>query len=92
MSASSDFRTWLNAPVVALLNQLIAQEAKIMAALDDLKAADAAIQTAVTAAIDLINKMRAGSVADADVEAVVADLQKAATALSGAVTPPPPAA
>ncbi len=65
---------------------------QIMSTLTDLQAADAAIKAAVMSAITLIESLHAavppGSVAAADVEAVVADLNAAASALSGA-TPQP---
>ena len=59
---------------------------KIMSVLDDLNTADAAIQAAVNSAIDLIKSLHTnpGSVTDAEVEAEVAKLQAAASALSAA--------
>lgn len=70
------------------LNQIQAKETKMAAALADLQAAEAAVAAAVQSAITLIQGMKAGSVADADVEAVVTQLQTAAGALSAAVTAP----
>ncbi len=63
----------------------------IMSTLSDLQAADAAITAAVAKAVALIQMLHtapAGTVSDAEVEAVVADLNAAATALGGA-TPQP---
>jgi hypothetical protein len=63
----------------------------IMSTLSDLQAADAAIKSAIASAITLIQSLHmgaGGSVSDADVEAVVSDLNAAATAL-GAATPQP---
>lgn len=72
---------------VSLINL---KEGSIVSTLSDLQAADAAIKAAVAAAITLIQSlhMGAGTVSDADVEAVVADLNAAATAL-GAAAPQP---
>jgi len=61
-----------------------------MSTLTDLQAADAAIKAAVQSAITLIQSLHsgAGTVSDAEVEAVVSDLNAAAAALGGA-TPSP---
>lgn len=61
-----------------------------MALVDDLKAADAQIQAAVQNAIALIQQLHSGggSVADTDVQAVITDLQNAASALSAAKPTP----
>jgi hypothetical protein len=69
---------------------LTSNEAKIMSTLSDLQAADTAIKNAVQAAITLIQSLHtgAGTVSDAEVEAVVADLNAAATALGGAMPSP----
>ena len=74
----------------AKVDLVLQKETQAMAVLDDLQAADAAIQAAVQSAITLIQSLHTGtgSVSDADVEKVVADLNAAATALSGA-TPQP---
>lgn len=64
-----------------------------MAALDDLKAAEASVATAVQNAITLIQNLQSGSVPAADVETVVSELNAAAQSLNsatGAVTNPPP--
>ncbi len=61
-----------------------------MAALDDLKAATAKVQTSIDAAVTLIGQLRiapAGT-SDADVEAVVTELNTASAALDAAVNPP----
>ncbi len=92
--------TWLDLPtqVAQILSivqamqktlaQIQAKETKMAAALADLQAAEASVAAAVQSAITLIQSMKAGSVADADVEAVVTQLQTAAGALSAAVTAP----
>jgi hypothetical protein len=71
---------------------IIPNQEKIMSTLSDLQAADTAIKASVASAITLIKSLHAavpaGTVADADVEAVVADLTAAAAALGGA-TPQP---
>jgi hypothetical protein len=73
------------------VDQLIAQGEKEMSALTDLQAADAAIKAAVASAVTLIQGFVNGTVNadDPQVEAVVADLNAAAAALSGASTPTP---
>jgi hypothetical protein len=57
-----------------------------MSTLTDLQAADAAIKAAVQSAVTLIQSLHSGvgTVSDADVEAVVSDLNAAAAALGGA--------
>lgn len=65
-----------------------------MSTLTDLQAADAAIKAAVASAVTLIQSLQAaqaggGTVPDAQIESVVADLNAAAAALSGAATPAP---
>jgi len=69
---------------------IINQESKIMAALDDLNSAVAAVQTAVNTAVTLIQSLHSGSgtVSDADVENAVAQLNEAAQALGGAMPQP----
>lgn len=67
------------------LQKMQAKETQMASTLADLQAAEAAVAVAVQSAITLIQSMKAGSVADADVEAVVSQLQTAATALSAAV-------
>jgi hypothetical protein len=63
--------------IIPYLEILISQGVKQMAALDDLKAAEAAIAVDVMAAVTLIQTLQAAApnaVAAADVEAVVANL------------------
>ena len=60
-----------------------------MSALSDLQAAEAGVASAVQAAIVLIQSMQAGQVANADVEAVVSQLNAAAATLNAAVQPAP---
>jgi hypothetical protein len=62
-------------------------ESTIMAALDDLKAAEVKIAAAIQSAITLIQAQQTGSVAAADVEAVVTELNTASAALTAAVPP-----
>jgi pentose-5-phosphate-3-epimerase len=78
--------------IIPYLKTLIAQGVKLMSALDDLKAADAALALDVMDAVNLIQVMHAapGTVADADVEAVVANLKDLHAKLSAAAPPPPP--
>lgn len=88
-----------NQQIVNLLDQVLAaqksqatlaNQEKIMSALSDLQAAEAGVATAVASAITLIQSLQAGSVADADVEAVVAQLNAASASLTGALTPAMP--
>jgi cell division GTPase FtsZ len=76
--------------IQATLNKLVEQGEKEMSAISDLQAADAAIQSAVAAAVTLIQGFVSGTVNadDPQVEAVVSDLNAAASALSGASAPP----
>jgi hypothetical protein len=76
----------------AKLDTLIKQGAEMSTALDDLKAAEAAIATDVMDAVMLIQTLQAaapGAVAAADVEAVVSNLTSLHTKLSAAAPPPP---
>jgi hypothetical protein len=76
--------------IIPYLKILISQGVKQMAALDDLKAAEAALATDVMAAVTLIQTLQAaapGAVAAADVEAVVANLTGLHTKLSAAAPP-----
>jgi hypothetical protein len=75
------------------VKKLLTNQGAVMTVLADLQAADAAIKMAVDNAITLIMSLHTGtgsggSVSDADVETVVADLNAAAMALSAA-TPQP---
>ena len=72
------------ARIQAKLDQIIQQGAQVMTTLQDLQNAEAAIQTAIGNAITLIQNLQSGSVADADVEAVVAQLNAASAALNAA--------
>jgi hypothetical protein len=74
------------------LKILISQGEREMSALDDLKAAEAALALDVMDAVNLIQVMHAapGTVADADVEAVVANLKDLHTKLAAAAPTPPP--
>jgi hypothetical protein len=76
----------------AKLDTLISQGASMSTALDDLKAAEAALATDVMDAVMLIQTLQAapGTVAAADVEAVVANLTALHTKLLAAAPPPPP--
>ena len=76
--------------IYAGVQTLLGEGTKIMSALSDLQAAEAAIATAVQNAITLIQNLQSGSVSDADVEAVVTQLQTAAANLNAAVQTPPP--
>jgi hypothetical protein len=69
---------------------ILRNQVKQMTVLADIQAADMAIKTAVAAAVTLIQNLHSGasSVSDAEVEAVVADLQGAASALSAAAPQP----
>jgi type II secretory pathway component PulM len=94
---SSVIWTWIFGPVMnaltqiqATLQQMQAKENQMATTLQDLQAAEAAMQSSINAAITLIQQMQAGSVSDADVEAVVSKLQADAAALNAAVTPPAP--
>jgi hypothetical protein len=78
--------------IIPYLKTLIAQGVKLMSALDDLKAAEAALATDVLDAVTLIQTLQAaapGTVAAADVEAVVANLTALHTKLLAAAPPPP---
>jgi hypothetical protein len=69
------------------LKIIISQGESEMSALDDLKAAEAALATDVMAAVTLIQTLHTaapGTVAEADVEAVVANLTALHTKLSAA--------
>ena len=76
--------------IAAAIAVLRLQQGKIMATLDDLNAAVAAIQTAVNNAVTLIQSLHTGvgTVSDAEVEAAVTELKAAATALGGAQAQP----
>jgi cell fate (sporulation/competence/biofilm development) regulator YmcA (YheA/YmcA/DUF963 family) len=76
------------------LEQVLANQEKIMTALTDLKAADVNIENAVAAAVADIAALSAKlsalpSVDDADAATITADLNTLATNLTNAVTPPP---
>ena len=58
-------------------------------ALDDLKAAAANVEQAINAAINVIQQQMAGGVSQADAEAVVQELNAAASNLNAAVNPSP---
>jgi hypothetical protein len=78
--------------IIPYLKTLIAQGVNLMSALDDLKAAEAALATDVMDAVTLIQTLQAaapGTVAAADVEAVVANLTALHTKLTAAAPPPP---
>jgi hypothetical protein len=87
--------TWLN--ILTQVDEILARLGRIekgvqMAdqALTDLQNAEAAIAAAIQSAINLIQQLKTtppGSVADSDVEAVVAQLNTAASSLSSAVAP-----
>lgn len=88
-----------NQQIVNLIDQVLAvqksqatlaNQEKIMSALSDLQAAEAGVATAIASAITLIQSLQAGSVADADVEAIVAQLNAASASLTGALTPAAP--
>jgi len=72
------------------IDLILANQGKIMATLDDLTKAVSDVQAAVATAVTLIQSLHsgAGTVSDAEVEAAVASLEAAATALGGA-TPQP---
>lgn len=73
------------------LNQIEKDIKKIMAALDDLKAADAAIGTAVQNVVTYLQNLAttiSGGVSAADAEAIVTDLNKQAAALQAAIPAP----
>lgn len=75
--------------IEAGINQIIQGQVKEMSALSDLQAAEAGVAAAIQAAIALIQQQQAGSVASADVETVVGQLNAAAAALNAAVAPAP---
>jgi hypothetical protein len=78
--------------IIPYLKTLISQGVSEMSALDDLKAAEAALATDVMDAVTLIQTLQAaapGAVAAADVEAVVSNLTSLHTKLSAAAPPPP---
>lgn len=64
-----------------------------MSVLSDLQAAEASIASAVAAAVALIKQLQSnpGGTSDADIEAVVSQLNTAAFTLNAAVQPAPPA-
>jgi hypothetical protein len=73
------------------LKILISQGEREMSALDDLKAAEVALSTDVMNAVMLIQTLHGGgTVTDADVEAVVANLVALHNKLLAAAPPPPP--
>jgi hypothetical protein len=80
--------------ILWILAQLNAEDKAIMSALTDLQASQAALAAAVQAAITDIQSLAAQLAAatagtpDADVEAVVAQLNALATSLQAAVAPP----
>ena len=69
---------------------IIPNQEQTMAALDDLMAAVAGIQSAVDSAITLIQSLHTGTgnITDAEVEAEVTKLQAASAALAGAQPQP----
>jgi hypothetical protein len=80
--------TALRSDLITYLETLISQGEREMTALDDLKAVAADLATDVMDAVTLIQNMHSGgTVADADVEAVVASLTALHTKLSAAAAP-----
>lgn len=79
--------------ITVLLNIIIKKETTIMTALSDLQASQAALSAAVSAAVADIQKLAAAlasataGTADADVEAVVTQLNALAANLQAAVGP-----
>ena len=78
----------------ALLAQILANTEKIMTTGTDLTNAVSGVAAGVTAAITLIQNLRANpnTVSDADVESAVATLQQSVSDLAAAVAPPAPPA
>lgn len=92
MSREEPKREYRNGDISEMLELYLRQQEFIMSALTDLQAAVAGLTSEVTAVVAALGAAVPGSIAPADAEAVVTQINAATASLTAALTPAAPVA